>query len=131
MLQLFLQVDEHVERRNLSQIVDGVVAQHFVVEPKIVETNDEIGALQLSEQIVHLLLTIDPVLPTDAAVGNTDAHPHLANLVPPADLISGLLRFQIEIDDVPRNTRRLNRNRRMSAERSRLTCYGSGRADHW
>src|SRR6266496_3361121 len=100
MLQGLLQLDQHVQRGNLPQIQRRVTVQHFVVEAQIVKPDYQVGALQLGDEVVHLAFAIDSVVAPCRAVGHADAHPHPADLVPAADFLGRLLRFQIEIDDV-------------------------------
>ena len=74
--------------------------EHFVIESQIVEANHQVGALQFGDKIVYLLFAINPVVASRRVVGDADAHPHAADLVPSADFVRRLLSFQIKIDKV-------------------------------
>src|SRR5256885_14720164 len=74
--------------------------QHFVIESQIVEANHQVRALHFGDEIVDLLFAVNPVVAARRAVSDPDAHSHLADLVPAADFLRRLLRFQIKIDDV-------------------------------
>src|SRR5690242_17507214 len=74
--------------------------EDFVIEAQVVETHDEIGALQFREQLIDLVLAIDPILPARAAVGDADAHAHVADLVPTTDVLGGFLGFEIEVQNI-------------------------------
>ena len=100
MAQLFIQHHEHVQRRQLGQVERGVAVQDLVIEPQVVETDDEVGALQFVDQVVHLRLAVDFVFAARRAVGHAHAHAHLGNVAPAANFLGGLLRFQIEINQV-------------------------------
>lgn len=100
MTKFFGQNHEHVERRQLREIEGGVTVQHFVVKTQIVETDDQIRALQFRDQIADGFFVENFVFAARRAVSHADAHAHFGNVVPAADFISGFLRFQIEIDDV-------------------------------
>jgi len=99
-LQLGVQIDEHVQGGQLAQVQGGVAMQHFVIEPQVVESDDQIGPLQLADELVHLFLAIDPVFAVGGVVGDSHAQAHAADLVPAADLVGRPLGFQIKIDDV-------------------------------
>ena len=99
-LQLILDLVQHVQSRQLTKIQRGIAVQHFVIKAKIVESDNEVGSLQLSNEIVHAVLVIDGIPIACRAVGNTDTHAHLADLVPAADFIGRFLSLEIEIDNV-------------------------------
>ena len=100
-LRGLLQGHEHVERRGIGRIKKNVVAdEHFVVETKIVETDDEVRLPQLVDQRIDVAFRVDLVRAARRAVGDADRHPHVPDSVPAADFIGGLLGFKIEIDDV-------------------------------
>jgi len=100
MVQRVLQFDEHVERRQLREIERRVAVQHFVIEAQIVETDDEVCALQFLEQRVHLRFAVNFVFARRAAARHGDTHAHLGNVAPTAHFIGGLLRFEIKINNV-------------------------------
>jgi hypothetical protein len=77
--------------------------QHLIIEPKIVESNHQIGPLYIGQQIIDLLFPVDSVFLAGGAVSHADAHPHLADFVPAADVLGGFLRFQIEINNIFRH----------------------------
>src|SRR5215472_10242458 len=70
------------------------------IESQMIEAHDEVGTLKLLDQIEHLLFVVDPIIASSAAVSHSDAHPHVANLVPAADFLGGFLCFEVKIDDV-------------------------------
>jgi len=74
--------------------------QHRVIKALAVEADHEIGAAQFFDERVHVAFAIDFIFAASGAVGHADAHPHVADIVPAADFISRLLRFEIEIDNV-------------------------------
>jgi hypothetical protein len=74
--------------------------QHFVIEPQNVETDDEIGALQILEEAVHLFLAVNCVIAAPGAERHADAHAHAIDVAPAAHFLGGLLRFEIEINNV-------------------------------
>ena len=100
MAEFFVQHDEHVECWKLGQVERGITVQHFVIEPQIVETNDEIGALQFVDEVIYLRFAVDFIFAARGAVSHADAHAHLGNVAPAADFIGGLLRFEIEVNNV-------------------------------
>ncbi len=75
-VQFVLQFHHHVERRQLAQIERRVAVQHLVIEPQIVEADDEIGALQIRDEVVHLLLAVNFVIAARGAERDADAHAH-------------------------------------------------------
>src|SRR5439155_22830668 len=66
----------------------------------IIETDDQISALQLRDELVHLLLAVDFVSALAGVVGDGDAQAHETDFVPATDFVSGFLGFEIEIDNV-------------------------------
>jgi hypothetical protein len=100
MLQFVLQIDQHVECGNLAHVVNGVVVEDFIVEPKIIEAHDQIGALQFREQIINRFFAVDSILATRGAVSDPNAHPHFADFVPTADFFRRFLRFEVEVHDI-------------------------------
>ena len=89
----------------MREIERGVAVQHFVIEAQHVEPHDKIGALKFREQVVDVFFTVDVILALRGVVGHADAESHLVDVPPAAHFISGLLRFQIEIDNVLRHAR--------------------------
>ena len=51
-------------------------------------------------QVVHLFLAVNFVIAARGAERHADAHAHFGNVAPAADFLGGLLRFQIEINNV-------------------------------
>jgi hypothetical protein len=96
----FLQFDQHVEGGHLAKIEDGVAVEDFVIEAKVVETDDEIGAHQLVDEVVDLLFAVDFVIAARGAVGDAHAHAHVADIIPATHFVGRLLGFQIEIDNI-------------------------------
>ena len=74
--------------------------QNLIIKPKIVETHDQVGALQLSDQFVHLFFAVDFIAASRCAVSHPHAQAHLRNIAPTTDFIRRFLRFQIKIDNV-------------------------------
>ena len=100
MLQNLLQVNQHIQGRNLLQVHDGVAVQHLIIEAQVIEAHHQIRPHQLLDEIIDLFFLIDAVITTGRAVSHADAHPHIADIVPAADLIGGFLRFQVKVNDV-------------------------------
>ena len=98
--QFFLEVDEHVEGGELVEVVGGVAVEDFVIEAEDVEADDEVGALQFGDEVVDLAFAVNFVIAARGAVGDADAHAHFGDVAPTTDFISGLLGFEIKIDDV-------------------------------
>ena len=99
MVQFILQIHHQVERRQLSEVERRVAVQHFVIEPQIVEPDDQIRPLQIRDEFAHGFFMINFVFAARRIEGDADAHAHFGNVVPPADFIGGFLGFQIEIND--------------------------------
>ena len=74
--------------------------QHLVVEPQIVETDDQVGALQIRDEIVHLFLAVNLVIAARGAERHADAHAHVVMWLQPPTSSADFLRFQIEINNV-------------------------------
>jgi hypothetical protein len=49
MLQLLLQVDHEIDGGYLGQVEHGVIMQHLVIEAQMIESHDQIGALQFDQ----------------------------------------------------------------------------------
>jgi hypothetical protein len=107
MVNGFLKFHKHVERGNLPKIEDGIAMENFIVEAEIIESDDEIGAQKLIDEVVYLLLSINFVIPATGAVSDPDAHAHIANVVPATDFIGGFLSFEVKIDNVLHRGERL------------------------
>jgi len=126
-LEFVLEFDQHVEGRHLSQIIDCIIMQNFVIESEVVETDYQIGPLQFGEEVVDLFFAVNPVSATSGAVGDADAHAHLANIVPAADFVRRLLCFKIEVDDVLRPGNRHEVNGRLNhGEQNMMVRDGGG-----
>jgi hypothetical protein len=95
-----LQLDKHVERGHLAKIEDGVAVEDFVIETKVVEADDEVGAHEFVDEVVDLLFAVDFVIAARGAVGDADAHAHVADVIPATHFVGRLLGFQIEIDNI-------------------------------
>ena len=100
MLQGILQFHHHVERGKLAQIHRSVTVQDFIIKAQVVETDDQIRALQFAQEIVHLFFAIDAIIAPSQTVSDAHTHAHGADVIPSAHLIGGLLRFQVEINEV-------------------------------
>ena len=96
----FIQDHEHVERGQLREVECRIAVQHLVIESQIIEAHHEIGALQVGDQVIHLLLAVYFIFAGSSAVSHAHAHAHLGNVAPAAYFLGGFLRFQVEIDDV-------------------------------
>ncbi len=99
-LEGFLEVDHEVEGGELSEIEGGVTVEDDVIEAQVVEANDEVGALELLDEVVDRFLVVDAVIAALRAVGDADAEAHAADMIPPADLVGGPLGFDIEVNDI-------------------------------
>jgi hypothetical protein len=62
----------------------------------VVEAHDEVRPLEFLEQVVHLALGVDAVAAACRRIGHAEAHPHVTDLVPAADLVGRLLGFEVE-----------------------------------
>ena len=54
---------------------------------KMVETNDEIGPLQVTDQLIDVLFGINPVCVGGGAINNSHAHSHVADFIPTANFL--------------------------------------------
>jgi hypothetical protein len=99
-LESVLQFHEHVQCRELAQVHGSVAVEDFVIETEMVETDDEVGALEFREKVVDLFFAVNFIVAARGGISNAHAHAHGANLVPTADILGGFLRFQVEINDV-------------------------------
>jgi hypothetical protein len=96
----FLKFDEHIQGGGLAQVEDGVAVKDLVVEAEIVKTDHEIGPKQFGDELVDLFFAVDFVIAASSAVGHADAHAHVADVIPAAYFVGGLLRFQIKVDNI-------------------------------
>src|SRR6266576_5901078 len=103
MLQRVGHVHHQVQRRKLAQDEDGAAVQDFIIEAEHIETHHEISALQVHEQLVHVFLAVNPVVPSRGVERHAHAHAHATDFIPAANFLGGLLRFEIEIYDVLRH----------------------------
>jgi hypothetical protein len=100
MVYNFLDVHEHVEGWGLGEVEDGVAVEDFVIEAEIVEADDKVCAHEFTDQIFDLGFAVDFVIAARGAVGDADAHAHVAHAIPTAHFISRFLRFEVEVNDV-------------------------------
>lgn len=84
----------------VRQVQDCVGPQHFVVKIDDIKSDDEICFDQLIHQQVDVFFGVYPVFAQARGIGDTDGHSHFPLFIPPASIIGGPLRFQIEIDDI-------------------------------
>src|SRR5258707_5331470 len=95
-----VQFDQHIERGELPQVKSCIAVKDFVIESQMVETNHQIGPLQIFNELIHLFFSVNFVSASRRAIRDPHAHAHAADLVPSTDFLSGLLRFQVEINKI-------------------------------
>ena len=106
--EFFLDIHEQIERAALvRKVEDGVGHEHFVVEIDHVESDDEVGADELLDEFVGAFFGVDAVFAKACAVGDAEAHAHVALFVPAAHVVGGALGFEVEINDIWRHYARV------------------------
>src|SRR6266850_6199069 len=100
MLQFLDQGDQQVKGGQLPQIKGGVTVKDLEIEPQMIEANDQVGPLQILDELINLLLRVNRVSVGHGAVNHTDAHAHVADFVPSSHVFSRSLRLQIKIKDI-------------------------------
>ena len=96
----FVKFDEEIEGGELGEVEDGVAVEDLVIEADMVEADDEVGAAEFLDEVVDLRFPVDAVAAADGAEGDPETEAHVTDLVPAADLLGGLLGFEVEVDDV-------------------------------
>src|SRR5215216_3834323 len=100
MFEAVLEINQHVEGGHLAHVESGVTMEHFEIEAKLVEADDQVSSQQLFNEIIDLVLAVNAVIAAGTAIGDPDAHAHSIDVVPAADFVGGTLSFEIEIDNV-------------------------------